>query len=504
VASIQLGIGEQVAFTTAADFTGSVGGYSAQQTGIANSDVGTLSAWLYVDSTATPNIATVFTGYNDVSDINQYRFALFMRMATKVVEVEGYNEETESVVFYSSTAKLAEDAWNHIIISWDTSTGGGIGEGDIEMYINDVLDTPDSFQSGSTQGNENHVYYASSFWTLGALGDFTDTGSPTFSNFYPNRVSQLWFDPSTDIDLSVAANRRLFTCVGTSAQLATGTADSGSSSTMVDADRTESASNHWSGNRIRFTSGDINGEERLIIKFASDTDTITFSPNTSAAVSAGITYEIISAPQAHEPLGDTGEIPTGTAPAFYFPGDGEDFVTNAGTQGNLSTALSGGFPASAQGPVLCAVSVDASITTDVLTITVTNPTNQTVTDVAITVTVPTEVDLIDAITNDLDATIVDNVITGGTIDPNTTEIIEFFLEIDPGIHPVIVTPVTPTPPGPPVILEITVTETPTVTPEVITPQTVEPRKGQFLAPLSVPTRGLEKNVAFIGPGRLRR
>lgn len=72
----------------------------------------------------------------------------------------------------------------------------------------------------------------------------------------------------------------------------TGTADSGTTTTMVDAARTESANDHWVGSCILFTSGSLNGQCRLITGFNAATDTITFAPATTQAVSTE-TYEIL-------------------------------------------------------------------------------------------------------------------------------------------------------------------------------------------------------------------
>jgi hypothetical protein len=54
----------------------------------------------------------------------------------------------------------------------------------------------------------------------------------------------------------------------------TGTADSGTTTTTVDAERTE-ANDYWIGYYIKFTSGSNYGRERLITDFDAATDTIT-------------------------------------------------------------------------------------------------------------------------------------------------------------------------------------------------------------------------------------
>lgn len=78
------------------------------------------------------------------------------------------------------------------------------------------------------------------------------------------------------------------------ATLTTGTADSGTTTTMVDAARTEADNDYWKGCLVRFTSGTISGQVRVITGFTAATDTITFSPATTQAVGTN-TYEILPA-----------------------------------------------------------------------------------------------------------------------------------------------------------------------------------------------------------------
>ena len=75
--------------------------------------------------------------------------------------------------------------------------------------------------------------------------------------------------------------------------LVTGTADSGTVTTMVDAARTE-ADDVFIGNWILFTSGAIANQVRLITEFVAATDTMTFAPAVTAAVGTE-TYEILPA-----------------------------------------------------------------------------------------------------------------------------------------------------------------------------------------------------------------
>ncbi len=64
-----------------------------------------------------------------------------------------------------------------------------------------------------------------------------------------------------------------------------GTADSGTTTTIVDAARTEATTDSFKGSLIRFTSGTNTTESRLITAFTPASDTITFSPALPAAAS---------------------------------------------------------------------------------------------------------------------------------------------------------------------------------------------------------------------------
>lgn len=76
--------------------------------------------------------------------------------------------------------------------------------------------------------------------------------------------------------------------------LTKGTSDSGTTTTMVDAARTEADTDYWAGDWIQFTSGTLLGQTRLITGFTPGTDTITFAPATTQAVGTH-TYTIVPA-----------------------------------------------------------------------------------------------------------------------------------------------------------------------------------------------------------------
>ena len=76
-----------------------------------------------------------------------------------------------------------------------------------------------------------------------------------------------------------------------------GTADSGTTTTAVDAERTEADTDYWKGSLITFTSGTLNGQTRLVTAFNAATDTITFAPATTVAVGTH-TYRLLPAGRA--------------------------------------------------------------------------------------------------------------------------------------------------------------------------------------------------------------
>lgn len=78
---------------------------------------------------------------------------------------------------------------------------------------------------------------------------------------------------------------------------AVGTADSGTTTTVVDAERTEADTDYWVGALLLFTSGTLIGQTRLVTAFNPATDTLTFAPATTVAVGTQ-TYILLPAGRA--------------------------------------------------------------------------------------------------------------------------------------------------------------------------------------------------------------
>lgn len=75
----------------------------------------------------------------------------------------------------------------------------------------------------------------------------------------------------------------------------TGTADAGSSSTtIVDAERTEATTDYWQHSVVVMTGGANVGQARRITAFNATTDTLTVAPAFKSAVGTGDTYTILA------------------------------------------------------------------------------------------------------------------------------------------------------------------------------------------------------------------
>ena len=79
-----------------------------------------------------------------------------------------------------------------------------------------------------------------------------------------------------------------------------GTADSGTTTTMVDAALTQADTDYFKGSLILFTSGTLLGQARLITGFTPGTDTLAFSPATTVAVA---THDYVILPMGRVDLG---------------------------------------------------------------------------------------------------------------------------------------------------------------------------------------------------------
>jgi len=94
---------------------------------------------------------------------------------------------------------------------------------------------------------------------------------------------------------------------GSTPVVAYGTADSGTTTTMVDAERTEALTDFWKDCYVRFLTGpNANAAPRRVTAFNPATDTITFSPAWPSAVANGHIYSILGLNSAAVAVDTTG------------------------------------------------------------------------------------------------------------------------------------------------------------------------------------------------------
>lgn len=124
--------------------------------------------------------------------------------------------------------------------------------------------------------------------------------------------------------------------------LVSGTADSGSTTTMVDAARTEADADYWKGRLILFTSGVIAGQCAFITDFNATTDTFTLAPALTQAVGTQ-TYIVLPGVSVWDD----------TLAEHLAAGSTGNALNAAGAAGDpWSTALPGAYGAGSAGKII--------------------------------------------------------------------------------------------------------------------------------------------------------
>ncbi len=160
-------------------------------TGSKNGRQGTLSVWLRLDG-GDGSILSFLSNGTGIS---------FRRNNNNTLAFNLDNASGGALARFSSTATfLASSAWLHVLLSWNVNFS--IGNKIIQLYINDASA---AISMGSDQ-NPNNIGYSGSDWTVGA--------GKSGGSLFNGAISELWFDQSNHIDLSVTANRRKFIGAG--------------------------------------------------------------------------------------------------------------------------------------------------------------------------------------------------------------------------------------------------------------------------------------------------
>ena len=230
--------------------------------------------------------------------VGQIRLITAYNGGTKVATITpnwATNPDATSTFAILPTGPATLEAW---LRSAPSALNSGTVQADVERWVNSV---PNALNSGTVQSDVER-------WLNGAIPAVNVTGVPKVDlvdwlGSAPNALVASRVDASVG---AVAANAITASAIAADAigaselasdavteirSLASGTSDSGTTTTMVDAARTEADTDYWVGQLIVFTSGNIAGQARYITAFNAATDTITFAPATTQAV-ATQTYEI--------------------------------------------------------------------------------------------------------------------------------------------------------------------------------------------------------------------
>lgn len=111
--------------------------------------------------------------------------------APNALIIDLYTSGVVNILRMASSAVAAGSGWKHFLASWDLAAGA------THLYLNDVSDK--NILTGPTN---NTIDYTRTQHRIGAR-----SGG---SNKIDADVADLWFSPSTYLDLSIEANRRKF------------------------------------------------------------------------------------------------------------------------------------------------------------------------------------------------------------------------------------------------------------------------------------------------------
>ena len=224
-------------------------------------------------------------GYVPCSFSIEKRSGLRPTTAGRTFDVDASNRAPVSVGTGTGQINLSSGL---VPIQAGTGTGqldftSGVVKSNVTQY-NGVAGT---FSSGRPEVNTSHV--GGTLQTAGdIIGDTNDIQARLPAALVSGRIDASVGAMASDTITAAAIAADASTEIRS---LASGTSDSGSTTTMVNAARTEADTDYWRGQIIVFTSGTIAGQARVITAFDAATDTITFSPATTQTVSTQ-TYEI--------------------------------------------------------------------------------------------------------------------------------------------------------------------------------------------------------------------
>jgi hypothetical protein len=195
---------------------------------------------------------------------------------------------TSTTLVMDASESFADDELNNSLLC----ITGGTGKGQCAI-VTDTTGSTDTLSVASwtttPSGTITYIVFPANQATLAELGTYlTDTTDlPTRTEMLNDHDTLAQDSDVTTITGAIADLVDGTTPVHTLGfTIQSGTADSGTTTTLVDAALTESDADYWaSGVQVTFTGGNISGQAACVKSFSPATDTITFEPAITQAVS---------------------------------------------------------------------------------------------------------------------------------------------------------------------------------------------------------------------------
>jgi len=292
------GVGHGILATSGAGATGNGITATAQSTNGSGMTLVKTGSGSDLNATVTPLVLAKTTNLTGLNDIAATAVVSAGAITTSSGKVSGVIL-TDTVTTYTGntpqtgdTFALANGASGFVATKADTAAilidtaeigTAGAGLTNIDLPNQTMNITGDI--TGNLSGSVGSVTGAAGSVT-GAVGSVTGNVIGSVGSIASGGITAGSFGAGAINAAAIAAD-----AVTEIRSLASGTSDSGSTTTMVDAARTEADTDYWKGQILVFTSGNIAGQSRVITAFNAATDTITFAPATTQTVDTQ-TYEI--------------------------------------------------------------------------------------------------------------------------------------------------------------------------------------------------------------------
>lgn len=161
--------------------------------GMVDSKVGLCSLWFYYSTTVN---ATQFMFTVDASNSENAVIQVHTDSNRRLNILMRTNALSNAWIFLNAAAPLsATPAWHHLLMSWDTEADVGyVYVDDTDYWTAATNVVTDDALIGYSRANER----------------FTIAGGDYIGSNWQECLAQFWFDSNQFLDITVAANRRLF------------------------------------------------------------------------------------------------------------------------------------------------------------------------------------------------------------------------------------------------------------------------------------------------------